>query len=61
MSRASVSSEPKSRTISVSGAPLTLAAQTAQTFNDAFAKGKAVFGAGEVFGAVSFAAVGSSG
>jgi hypothetical protein len=58
MSRASVSSEAKSRTISVSGAPLTLAAQTAQTFNEAFAAGKAVFGAGETFGAVSFGAVG---
>jgi hypothetical protein len=37
---------------------LTLAAQTAQTFNEAFAAGKAVFGAGEAFGSVSFAAVG---
>jgi hypothetical protein len=58
MARASIASEPKSRTISVSGAPLTLAAQTAQTFNEAFAAGKAVFGAGEAFGSVSFAAVG---
>jgi hypothetical protein len=58
MTRASVASEAKSRTISVSGAPLTLAAQTAQTFNEAFAAGKAVFGAGEAFGSVSFAAVG---
>ncbi len=58
MARASVSSEPKSRTISVSGAPLTLDAQTAQTFNEAFAQGKAVFGAGEALGSVSFGAVG---
>jgi hypothetical protein len=58
MSRASVASEPKSRTISVGGAPLTLAAQTAQTFNEAFAGGKATFAAGEAFGSVSFAAVG---
>lgn len=58
MSRATVSSEAKSRTVSVSGAPLTLAAQTAQTFNEAFAAGKAVFGAGEAFGSVGFAAVG---
>ncbi|HXS34730.1 MAG TPA: hypothetical protein VN758_13245 [Solirubrobacterales bacterium] len=58
MTRASVSSEPKSRTISVAGAPLTLNAQTAQTFNEAFGGGKAVFGAGEAFGAVSFGAVG---
>jgi hypothetical protein len=58
MARASVSSEPKSRTISVAGAPLTLAAQTAQTFNEAFAGGKATFAPGEAFGTVSFAAVG---
>jgi hypothetical protein len=53
-----VSSDPKTRAISVSNAPLTLQAQTAQTFNEAFAAGKAVFGAGEAFGVVSFAAVG---
>ena len=58
MARAAVSSEAKSRTISVSNAPLTLAAQTAQTFTEAFAAGKAVFGAGEAFGSVSFGAVG---
>jgi hypothetical protein len=53
-----VSSDPKSRAISVSGAPLTLQASTAQTFNEAFAGGKGVFGAGEAFGVVSFSAVG---
>jgi len=58
MARASVSSEPKSRTVSVAGAPLTLNAQTAQTFDEAFAEGKAVFGAGEALGVVSFGAVG---
>ena len=58
MSPASVSSDPKSRTISVSNAPLTLQAPTAQSFNEAFAEGKPVFGAGESFGAVSFAALG---
>jgi hypothetical protein len=58
MAVASVASDPKSRTISVANAPLTLAAQSAQTFNEAFAEGKAVFAAGEAFGAVSFAAVG---
>jgi hypothetical protein len=58
MARASIASEPKSQTISVSGAPLALAAQSAQTFNEAFAAGKATFAAGEVFGSVSFAAVG---
>jgi len=58
MSHAAVSSEAKSRTISVAGAALTLDAQTAQTFNEAFGGGKAVFGPGEAFGSVSFGAVG---
>lgn len=58
MARASVSSDPKTRTISVSNAPLTLDAQTAQTFNEAFAAGKAIFATGEAFGVVSFGAVG---
>jgi hypothetical protein len=47
MSGAAVASDPKSRTISVSGAAFTLDAQTAQTFNEAFAAGKAVFAPGE--------------
>lgn len=51
-----VASDPKSRTISVSGATFTLDAQTAQTFNEAFSAGKATFAPGEVFGTVSFAA-----
>jgi len=58
MARASVSSDPRARTITVANAPLTLDAQTAQTFNDAFAAGKAVFAAGEAFGVVSFGAMG---
>lgn len=53
-----VSSDPTARTISVANAPLTLQASTAQTFNEAFAGGKAMFGAGEAFGVVSFSAVG---
>jgi hypothetical protein len=57
MSGAAVASDPKSRTISVSNATLTLDAQTAQTFNEAFAAGKATFAPGESFGTVSFAAV----
>jgi hypothetical protein len=57
MSRAVVSSDPKSRTISVSNAYLTLDAQTAQTFNQAFAGGGAIFSPGETFGTASFAAV----
>lgn len=54
----SVASDPKQRTITLSGAPLTLEAQTAQTFDEAFAGGKVVFGAGEVFGTLGLGAVG---
>jgi hypothetical protein len=57
MAGATVASDPKSRAISVSNALLTLDAQTAQTFNDAFAAGKATFAAGETFGTISFGAV----
>jgi hypothetical protein len=55
---APVGSDPKSRTISVSGAPLTLNAAGAQELNEAFGEGKGLFAVGEVVGAVSFAAVG---
>jgi hypothetical protein len=54
----SVSSDPKTRTITLSNAPLTLTAATAQSFNEAFAQGKAVFAPGEAFGVVGFGAVG---
>jgi len=53
---ADISSDPKTRTISVSG-PLTLTSSTAQTFNEAFAAGSAAFSAGELAGTLSFAAV----
>jgi hypothetical protein len=54
-----VASDPKKRTISVSGAPLVLSAAAAQTFNAAFAQGQApVFAAGEAVGSVGFGAVG---
>lgn len=53
-----VASDPKSRTISVSGAQLTLNAVGAQELNEAFGEGKALFAVGEVVGAVGFAAVG---
>jgi hypothetical protein len=53
-----VASDPKSRAITLSNAPLTLTASTAQSFNEAFAEGKAVFSAGETFGVVGFGAVG---
>jgi hypothetical protein len=58
MSRAAISSDAKSRAISVTGAPLSIDAATAQSFNEAFAEGKPVFGAGEAFGTVGFGAVG---
>jgi hypothetical protein len=58
LGQGSVSSDPKTRAINVSGAPLTLTAATAQSFNEAFAGGKAAFGAGESFGTVGFGAVG---
>lgn len=53
-----VSSDPAARTVSVSAAPLTLSAATAQAFNEAFAEGKAAFAAGEALGGVSFVAQG---
>jgi hypothetical protein len=53
-----VSSDPRARTISVSGAPLALQAQSAATLNEAFAQGQAVFVAGEAVGGLSFGAVG---
>jgi hypothetical protein len=58
MSHAAIASDPKSRTISVSSASLTLDPQTAKTFNEAFAAGASTFNPGELFGTVSFAAVG---
>ncbi len=56
---ATINSDPKARTVSVGGAALTLSPQTAETFNEAFAKpqGKAdVFRAGESLGTISFTA-----
>lgn len=53
-----VSSNPTARTISITSAPLTLQAQTAETFNEAFAPGKEPFKAGETAGALSFTAQG---
>jgi len=53
---ATVSSDPRARTITVSGAPLTLQAATAASFDEAFAAGKEVFKAGEAFGTLSFTA-----
>jgi len=53
---AQIFSDPSTRTISVSG-PLTLTDSTAQTFDEAFAEGKAAFSAGEPLGTLSFAAL----
>lgn len=58
MGAAQVTSDPKTRTISVSNATLRLTATAAQQFDDAFAEGKPVFVAGEAFGSVGFGAVG---
>jgi hypothetical protein len=55
---ATVTSDPSARTITVTGAPLTLQAATAATFNQAFAQGKEAFKAGEPFGTLSFTAQG---
>jgi len=53
---AQIASDPATRTISVTG-PLTLTDQTAKTFDEAFAEGKAAFSAGEPLGTLSFAAL----
>jgi hypothetical protein len=58
LSQASVSSDPKQRTITLSGAPATLTAQSAEEFNKAFTEGKGTFSAGEVVGVMGFGAVG---
>lgn len=56
---AAVASDPKKRTISVSGAALKLSAGAAATFNEAFAQGQPpVFAGGEAVGTLSFGAVG---
>lgn len=58
MSTATVSSEAKGRKITVAGASLRLQAQSADSFNQAFAERKEAFKAGELFGAISFTAQG---
>jgi hypothetical protein len=54
----SVTSDPKARTIGLSGVSLALEAQTAAILNQAFAGGTEVFKAGEVGGTLSFTAQG---
>ncbi|HEX5713852.1 MAG TPA: hypothetical protein VFX85_11105 [Solirubrobacterales bacterium] len=54
-----VSADPKTRTVSVNGASLTLSESAAGAFNEAFAQGKPpIFAAGEVLGSLSFTAQG---
>jgi hypothetical protein len=53
-----VASDPGARTISASGVQLTLTASSANTFNEAFAEGKADFKAGELLGSLGFTAQG---
>jgi hypothetical protein len=55
---ATITSNPKARTIAFSDAHLALSAQSAATFNQAFAEGKEVFKAAEPLGTVSFTAQG---
>lgn len=55
---AAKSANPATRTVSVGNALLTLSAETAGAFNQAFAEGKAVFGTGEVLGTIGFTAFG---
>ena len=58
MSSAAVSSSAKARTITVTGASLRLQAQSAESFNQAFAERKPFFKAGDLFGTISFTAQG---
>jgi hypothetical protein len=58
LAAAAISSNPRARTVTVSGAPLSLSPQSAATFNQAFAAGKEVFKAAEALGTVSFVAQG---
>jgi hypothetical protein len=58
LGQGAVSSDPAKRTISVSGAPLTLEAQAAKTLNEALDQGKEAFKAGEGLGSFSFSAQG---
>lgn len=53
-----VSASPTARTISASAVQLTLAVQSAQSFNKAFAEGKEDFVAGEALGTFGFTAQG---
>lgn len=56
LGKGAVVSDPKARTIAISGAPLALTAPGATAFNEALTEGKAAFAAGEALGSVSFVA-----
>jgi hypothetical protein len=56
MGGGSASADAGSRTISLDGAPLTLPAEIAAIFNQAFAEGGEDFKAGDLVGTLSFAA-----
>jgi hypothetical protein len=59
LAAASVSSDPAARTVSVANATVSMGANLAAAFNDAFAKPlkrSSVFAAGEVLGSISFTA-----
>ena len=56
LSGGAFASDPKARTISLSGGSLLLEAQTAKTLNEVFDEGKGLFNAGELAGTVSFSA-----
>ncbi len=52
-----IASDPKARSVTLSGGQLVLEAQTAKTLNDAFNEGKELFKAGEAAGSLSFTAL----
>jgi hypothetical protein len=58
LGQGAVSSDPASRTITLSGAPLLLEAQAAKTLNEALDQGKEAFRGGEALGSVGFTAQG---
>jgi hypothetical protein len=51
-----IASDPKARTISLTGGALILTAQSAKTLNEAFDEGKGLFAAGEAAGSLTFTA-----
>lgn len=58
LSGGQVVSDPKARTVTITGATASLETATAEQMNQLFAEGKPVFAPGEAFGSVSFTAQG---